>query len=245
MQLLPAIDLRNGRVVRLRQGRADDETVYSDDPAAMARRWADAGAQWLHLVDLDGAFDGQSGNLEAIRSIIAAVDIPCELGGGMRRLENAAEALSIGVQRVIFGTVAITEPDVVAHAVERFGAERVAVGLDARDGRVAVRGWTETSSVSATDLALQMKAMGVRRVIYTDILRDGMFTGPNVEATAALARSTGLKVIASGGVSTVEDIENIVGRQADGIEGIIIGKALYDGNLTLRDALNAAQSEQQ
>jgi len=192
-------------------------------------------------VDLDGAFAGQPANLDAIRSIVAAVDISCEVGGGIRDVGSAAKLFSLGVSRVIFGTIAVAEPEVVRRAVERFGPGRIVVGLDARDGLVAVRGWTETSEVSALDLADRMKGFGVARIIYTDIRRDGMFTGPNVEATVELARKSRLAVIASGGVSTVADVERLAAHEADGIEGVIIGKALYDGTIRLEEALHAAR----
>ena len=244
MVVLPAIDMRGGRVVRLRQGRAEDETVYGDDPAAMARKWAEEGAEWIHLVDLDGAFDGDAGNMGAVRDITASTDVPCEIGGGVRSVADATRLLSLGIARVIFGTVAITDPNVVAAAVGRHGPERVVVGIDARDGRVAVRGWTETSDVSAVELANRMAGVGVERVVYTDISRDGMHTGPNVEATAELASATGLHVIASGGVSCAADVSRVARHEPDGIEGIIVGKALYDGRITLADAIGAARNDQ-
>ncbi len=240
MIVIPAIDLRDGKVVRLLQGKAEKETVYSDDPASTAIRWERAGARWLHLVDLDGAFDGESGNLPAVRSILGAVSIPCELGGGVRSIDQAAKLLSLGIQRVVFGTVAITDPDIVARAVERFGPEHIVVGIDARDGKVAVRGWTETSSIDALELARNMHAIGVTRIIYTDISRDGMQTGPNIESTVRLARETGMSVIASGGVSSTDDIRQLAQHGSDGIEGVITGKALYDGRMTLEEAIEAA-----
>jgi len=242
MIVIPAIDLRNGRVVRLRQGRADEQTVYPDDPTSVARRWAELGAEWIHLVDLDGAFAGKPANLKAIRAVVRAVDVPCEAGGGIRKIGNAAKLLSLGVSRVIFGTVAVTDPETVKRAVERFGPDRVVVGLDVRDGMIAVWGWTETSKLSAVDLATKMKAYGVSRVIYTDIRRDGMFTGPNVEATVQLAQETGLRVIASGGVSSVGDVERLAVHEHDGIEGVVIGKTLYDGTLMLEEAIRAAHA---
>lgn len=240
MIVIPAIDLRDGRVVRLRQGRADDQTVYADDPAAIARRWAGCGAEWIHLVDLDGAFAGRPANLEAIRAVIGAVDVPCEVGGGLRDVGSAAKLLSLGVARVIFGTVAVTSPEVVRRAIERFGSDRIVVGIDARNGKVAVSGWTETSEMPAVELANHMKLLGVKRVIYTDIHRDGMFTGPNVEAAVELARKSGLRVIASGGVGSVADVARLAAHEPEGIEGVIIGKALYDGTVKLEEAVRAA-----
>ena len=240
MLILPAIDLRKGNVVRLLQGRAENETIYGADPAAQAAVWQSKGAKFLHLVDLDGAFDGEGGNVEAIRSIVRSVKIPCEVGGGIRDLGAASKLLSLGVHRVIFGTAAVNDPDEVGRAVTRFGAERIVVGIDARDGFVAVKGWTETSTIPALKLALSMREKGVRRIVYTDISRDGMSTGPNVEATVKLARESGLKVIASGGVGSLDHVRALVAHEADGIEGIIVGKALYDGRVTLEDVLKAA-----
>lgn len=241
MIILPAIDLRGGKVVRLRQGRADEETVFGDDPAAMARRWRSLGAEWLHLVDLDGAFEGASANIAAIRNVRAAVDMKIELGGGIRAIGHAEKLLSLGIDRVIFGTVAISDPQVIRRSVERFGANRVVVGIDARDGRVAVRGWTETSAVDATSLALQMREFGVERIVYTDISRDGTGHGVNVEATASLAKTTGLKIIASGGVRELNDVVRLIEHESDGIEGVIIGRALYDGVIALDKALEIAR----
>jgi phosphoribosylformimino-5-aminoimidazole carboxamide ribotide isomerase len=243
MVILPAIDLRDGKVVRLRQGRAEDETVFGDNPAEMARRWHSFGVEWLHLVDLDGAFEGASANVAAIRSVRAAVDMKIELGGGIRTIGHAEKFLSLGIDRVIFGTVAVSDPQVVRRAVERFGANRVVVGIDARDGRVAVRGWTETSAVDATNLALQMREFGVERVVYTDISRDGTGHGVNVEATANLAKTTALKIIASGGVRELDDVVRLIEHESDGIEGVIIGRALYDGTIELDKVLEIARKD--
>ncbi len=243
MTILPAIDLKEGRCVRLLQGRKEDETVYSDDPAAMARRWQDEGATYLHLVDLDGAFEGASRNLSAVKDILKAVTIPVELGGGLRSLDAVARLLSLGLDRVILGTVAVREPEVVGEAVVRFGPERVVVGIDAKGGQVAVEGWAETTGVSAADLALRMKGLGVRRVVYTDIATDGMLAGPNLEATKALAVETGLKVIASGGISSVDDLRRAAALEPFGVDGVIVGKALYEGRVDLREAIKAVKRE--
>ncbi len=237
MTILPAIDLKEGRCVRLLQGRQEDETVYSDDPAAVARRWQDEGATYLHLVDLDGAFEGAFRNLAAITRILETVTIPAELGGGVRSLDDVSRLLSLGLDRVILGTVAIREPDVAQSAVERFGPERVVVGIDAKGGRVAVKGWVETTEVGAVDLALRMKALGVRRVIYTDIATDGMLAGPNIEATRVLAVETGLNVIASGGISSLDDLRRVAALEPLGVDGVIVGKALYEGRVDLREAI--------
>ena len=238
MIIYPAIDLRGGRCVRLQQGDFARETVYADDPVEAAGRWAAEGAAWLHVVNLDGAL-GRSGeaNLAALARIRRAVDLPIQFGGGLRSVEDVDRVLGLGVARVILGTVAIREPEVVREALARYGAERIAVGIDARDGRVAIAGWVDVSEVEAVDLGRRMAALGVQRVVYTDVARDGMLTGPNVPATAALARETGLRVIASGGVSSLDDLEQLAAHAADGIDGVIVGMALYEGRLTLPEAL--------
>ena len=238
MIIYPAIDLRGGRCVRLQQGDFARETVYADDPVEAAGRWAAEGAAWLHVVNLDGAL-GRSGeaNLAALARIRRAVDLPIQFGGGLRSVEDVDRVLGLGVARVILGTVAIREPEVVREALARYGAERIAVGIDARDGRVAISGWVDVSEVEAVDLGRRMAALGVQRVVYTDVARDGMLTGPNVPATAALARETGLRVIASGGVSSLDDLEQLAAHAADGIDGVIVGMALYEGRLTLPEAL--------
>lgn len=248
MLLLPAIDLRHGRCVRLRQGDPAAETVFGDDPAAMARHWAALGAEWLHIVNLDGAL-GDSGpaggerplNLQRLSEIRNAVEIPIQFGGGLRRLEDIELALDLGATRVVLGTAAVRDPGLVRQAIGRFGARQIVAGIDARDGRVATHGWTETSDLLATTLALVLADMGLRRLVYTDISRDGMLAGVNLAATVELARSSGLAVIASGGVSGLADIEALAGHEADGVEGAIIGQALYSGALDLGQALAAAR----
>ena len=237
MQILPAIDLKNGKCVRLLQGNKDRETIYSDDPARMALRWQNEGAGYLHLVDLDGAFEGTSKNVEAIRSIVEATNIPAELGGGIRDMGAITKLLSLGLDRVILGTVAVTDPDLVRGAIERFGPQKIVVGIDASKGNVAVKGWEEISEVPALELTLKMKKFGVERIIYTDISKDGMMVGPNIAATKQLAQQSGLKVIASGGVSTLEDVRNVAALEPFGIDGMIIGKALYEGAINLKEAL--------
>ncbi len=241
MIVYPAIDLRQGRCVRLRQGDAAAETVFADDPTLAARRWAAEGARWLHIVNLDGAL-GQEGaaNLAALERILAEVDVPVQFGGGLRSAEDVARLLEMGAARAILGTVAVRQPEVVAEALERFGPEAVAVGIDARQGRVAIHGWQETAEVSAVDLGQRMASLGVLRVVYTDVGRDGMLSGVNLEATCALARQTGLQVIASGGVASVEDIRALKAREAEGIGGVIVGMALYRGHLELAEALEIA-----
>ncbi len=232
MQIYPAIDIKDGRAVRLRQGLAADVTDYGT-PAEAAMDWKTQGATYLHVVDLDGAFEGKGRNLPLVAEIVRETGLPVELGGGIRTMEDIEARLSLGVARVILGTVALTDPDLVRRACARYPG-RIACGIDAKDGRVAVRGWVEASDVDPVDLALRMKDAGVLDVIYTDIRRDGMQTGPNVEATAELVRRTGLRVIGSGGVGKIQDLYDL--RDA-GCAGAIVGKALYNGNFTLAQAL--------
>ena len=232
MQIYPAIDIKDGRAVRLRQGLAADVTDYGT-PAEAAMDWKTQGATYLHVVDLDGAFEGKGRNLPLVAEIVRETGLPVELGGGIRTMEDIEARLSLGVARVILGTVALTDPDLVRRACASYPG-RIACGIDAKDGRVAVRGWVEASDVDPVDLALRMKDAGVLDVIYTDIRRDGMQTGPNVEATAELVRRTGLRVIGSGGVGKIQDLYDL--RDA-GCAGAIVGKALYNGNFTLAQAL--------
>ena len=232
MQIYPAIDIKDGRAVRLRQGLAADVTDYGT-PAEAAMDWKTQGATYLHVVDLDGAFEGKGRNLPLVAEIVRETVLPVELGGGIRTMEDIEARLTLGVARVILGTVALTDPDLVRRACARYPG-RIACGIDAKDGRVAVRGWVEASDVDPVDLALRMKDAGVLDVIYTDIRRDGMQTGPNVEATAELVRRTGLRVIGSGGVGKIQDLYDL--RDA-GCAGAIVGKALYNGNFTLAQAL--------
>ena len=232
MQIYPAIDIKDGRAVRLRQGLAADVTDYGT-PAEAAMDWKTQGATYLHVVDLDGAFEGKGRNLPLVAEIVRETGLLVELGGGIRTMEDIEARLTLGVARVILGTVALTDPDLVRRACARYPG-RIACGIDAKDGRVAVRGWVEASDVDPVDLALRMKDAGVLDVIYTDIRRDGMQTGPNVEATAELVRRTGLRVIGSGGVGKIQDLYDL--RDA-GCAGAIVGKALYNGNFTLAQAL--------
>ncbi|MBE0669753.1 MAG: 1-(5-phosphoribosyl)-5-[(5-phosphoribosylamino)methylideneamino]imidazole-4-carboxamide isomerase [Anaerolineales bacterium] len=232
--IYPAIDLRGGKVVRLKEGDPSRMTSYSDDPAEAARRWLDAGAEWLHVVNLDGAFgEGDNANRTALESILKC-GARMQFGGGMRSLDAIADVLNIGVTRAILGTIAIEQPDVVAYALTRFGADHIAVGIDARDGLVRTRGWKDNSGVKATDLALQMRTLGLRTVIFTDVSRDGLGSGLNIPSTRELAEVSGLDVIASGGVHTIDDI--IAAKDA-GLAGSIIGRALYDGTVDLKRAL--------
>lgn len=243
MIIFPAIDLRAGRVVRLRQGRAQDETVYGDDPTQVAARWQGEGAEWLHVVNLDGAFgDASSANLRELARIISAVSIPVQFGGGMRDSTSIDAAFALGIVRIVLGTAAIENPALVSDAVDRFGADRVVVGIDARDGIVATRGWREQSQITAFDLAKQMRERGVLRIVYTDIARDGMLQGIDADAIGELARATGLRVIASGGVASQRDIEALRARERDGIEGVIVGQALYTDAVKLREAIDAGKA---
>lgn len=236
MIILPAIDLKEGKCVRLEQGLMEKDTVYSDNPAAMARHWQDEGGEFLHLVDLDGAFAGVPKNKAAIEAIVSAVDIPTELGGGIRDLETVEAYLNLGIDRVILGTVAKENPELVAEACRRFPGQ-IVVGIDAKNGLVAVRGWAEVTEKQATDLAREMEGFGVSAIIYTDIARDGMMQGPNLEATRALAEAISIPVIASGGVSSLDDIRNLLQIERYGVEGVITGKAIYSGSLNLREAV--------
>ena len=242
MILFPAIDIRNGRCVRLTEGKFECETVFAEDPAEMAVRWADAGAEYLHVVDLDGALAGQSSNTEVIKRILAKVKIPVQVGGGIRTLTNIENMLALGATRVILGSVAVRDPELVRAACQKFPGQ-VVVGIDAKNGEVAVEGWGIGGGIGAVELAKKMAAVGVERIIFTDISRDGMLSGVNVEATAELAKTSGIKVIASGGVSSLADIKALQAHAADGIEGCIIGKAIYTGALDLKEALAVLKEE--
>ncbi len=239
MLVIPAIDLKGGRCVRLRQGRMDRATVYGDDPAAMARRWAGLGAPRIHVVDLDGAFAGRPENRGAIRAICRAVDVPVQVGGGVRDEATAARLFADGADYVIVGTAAVEDPGLVSRLADRFPG-RILVGIDARGGRVAVRGWAEVTDVAAEDLARRLRDAGAAGFVFTDIERDGMQTGVNLEATASFARAAGVPVIASGGVATVEDIRRLRTLEPAGVIGVITGRALYEGTLDLAEALAAA-----
>lgn len=232
--IYPAIDLRGGKVVRLKEGDPARMTSYSDDPAETAQRWLDAGAQWLHVVNLDGAFgESDNTNRSALESILKC-GARVQFGGGMRSLDAIERAIDLGVSRVVLGTIAIEEPDVVAEALKKFGDKKIAVGIDARDGFVRTRGWKDNSGIKATDLALQMRTLGLATVIFTDVSRDGLGSGLNIPSTRELAEVSGLDVIASGGVHTIEDV--IAAKDA-GLAGCIIGRALYDGTVDLEDAI--------
>lgn len=238
MEVIPAIDLLDGKCVRLYQGDYNQSQVFNDDPVAVARQWVTEGATRLHLVDLDGAKVGHPVNLQAIRAIVEAVDIPIEVGGGLRDLDAVAALLSTGVRWAILGTVAVEKPDLVAQLCGEFPG-RVIVGIDARNGKVATKGWLETSEVLATDLAERMAQLGAAAIIYTDIHRDGTMQGPNLEALRNLASIAAIPVIASGGVSSLTDLLSLLALEPQGVTGTIVGKALYTGDVSLKEAIRA------
>lgn len=236
MILFPAIDLKDGQAVRLLRGEMESATVFNDDPAAQARAFAEAGFQWLHLVDLNGAFEGRPVNAPAVEAILKAIDIPAQLGGGIRDMATIERWLELGLKRVILGTVAVKDPDLVRAACRAFPGQ-VVLGIDARGGRVAVEGWAEVSEIEALDLARRFEDAGAAAIVYTDIERDGALQGANVEATRALAEAIDTPVIASGGVASLDDLAAFLAIEEAGIEGVISGRALYDGRLDPKTAL--------
>lgn len=238
MIVIPAIDLKDGKCVRLLQGKKEAVTVYSDDPSATAKHWASLGAELLHVVDLDGAFTGEQKNFNRIREIRNAIDIPIEVGGGIRDVERIEKLVSLGVDRVILGTSAAKDPDMVRKACEKFPG-KVLVGIDAKEGKVAVKGWVEVTELNAIDFALQMRDAGTAGIIYTDISRDGMLSGPNIKAMEKMVNSVDIPVIASGGVSRVDDIRDL--NRIKNLWGVITGKALYAGSLDLREAIEVVK----
>lgn len=234
MLIIPAIDLKDGKCVRLLQGRADAVTEYSDNPVEIAKRWESLGARLIHIVDLDGAFTGNQKNIESIKEIRRAVSVEIEVGGGIRNMERIELLLGLGINRVILGTAAIERPELVREACKRF-PQRIIAGIDARDGRVAIKGWVETTDIKATELALRMQDYGVWGIIYTDISRDGMLSGPNIDAMREMVNTVHIPVIASGGVSSIEDIKRL--KEIKGLYGVITGKALYSGAIDLKEAI--------
>jgi phosphoribosylformimino-5-aminoimidazole carboxamide ribotide isomerase len=240
MIIIPAIDLRGGRCVRLTQGQTSAETVYSENPVAIAKKWYDAGAEMLHIVNLDGAMNlDDSKNVRALDDILYAVNLPVQFGGGVRSIADVQKLDDLGVTRIVVGTAAIENPMLLQNLLDDFGST-IVVGIDARDGKVALRGWQKTADITALDLAQKVADMGVERIVYTDISRDGMMSGINLEATREIAEISGLKVTASGGVATLDDIYNVKELEEFGVDSLIIGKALYEGSFTLEDALDAA-----
>ena len=237
MTIFPAIDLKDGQCVRLVQGRADRKTVYSDQPEAVARKFAQEGAAWLHVVDLDGAFTGSSRNLKSIEKIAQAVDLPFQVGGGLRSRADVKRILELGAARVIIGTKAVSAPEFVQELLEEFGPEKIVLGIDAREGRVAVEGWVSTAELSAEEFGTTMRELGVTTAVFTDISRDGLLAGPNIAATRNMAVKTGLEIIASGGVASLKDLQELKKLEAVGVSGVIIGKALYNGSFSLAEAL--------
>ena len=236
MEVIPAIDLRGGKCVRLYQGDYAQETVYSDDPLETALRWVDMGATTLHIVDLDGARDGSPANLAAVERISSAAGVPVHLGGGIRDLNTARSAIDSGVSRIMLGTAAVEDSDLIGTLLSEFGAKSVIVSVDAKDGRVALRGWTEGSSALATDLVADMAALGVKRFLYTDISRDGTLTEPNFDGVSALVNQGDIRLIAAGGIATVEHLERLA---KIGAEAAIVGRAIYTGDINLREAIAA------
>ncbi len=233
-EVIPAIDLKGGKCVRLREGVASRATEYSSDPVSMALHWEAQGAARLHLVDLDGAFSGHAAHLDIAKSIFQTLKIPVQFGGGLRTLEQIEKILELGADRAILGTVAVDQPEIVEEAAKRHPGS-IVVGIDARNGRVALRGWVDQTVITAVDLARRMKNLGIDRVIYTDVARDGMLSGVNVEETETLCRDAETRAIASGGVSRIEDVRKLWEKRASGIEGVILGKALYDKKIDFAD----------
>ncbi|MEZ4590916.1 MAG: 1-(5-phosphoribosyl)-5-[(5-phosphoribosylamino)methylideneamino]imidazole-4-carboxamide isomerase [Chloroflexota bacterium] len=236
--IFPAIDLRNGRIVRLEQGDPDKETVFGTNAVKMAEKWANAGAKWLHVVNLDGAFDEAGAANWAALPAICELDVKVQFGGGIRSLDDIERALKAGAKRVILGTIAIEKPELVSQAVEKFGKNKIVVGIDALNGRVKTRGWLKDTAVNPVQLGKEMKERGVKTIIYTDIGRDGLLGGVDVQATVQLSRVTGLDIIASGGVASLEDIRRTHAQAEHGIVGVITGRAIYDGRIELEEALN-------
>jgi len=241
MLIIPAVDIKMGRCVRLLQGRKDSETVFSDNPSAMATKWESEGAELLHIVDLDGAFEKSPQNIEVVKGIVDRVEIPVQLGGGIRTMDSVAMYLDLGVSRVILGTEAIQNPSFVYDACQRYPG-KIVVGIDARDGMVAIDGWTETTKRQAIDVAEEFEGQGVAAIVFTDINKDGMQRGVNIDATRQLAQSVSIPVIASGGVSSIDDIKTLLPLEELGVQGVITGRALYSGELDLKQAIEISRA---
>jgi phosphoribosylformimino-5-aminoimidazole carboxamide ribotide isomerase len=242
MIIIPAVDIKNGKCVRLLQGRMDAETIYSDQPEAMAAKWARLGAPLIHVVDLDGAFAKSPQNVSSIRNILGSVDVPIQVGGGIRNEKTVHMYLQMGIQRVIIGSEAINKPAFVKKVCKKY-PDRVVIGIDARNGKVAIDGWKETTRVEAVDLAKKFEDCGIAAINFTDIHRDGMQTGPNLEAIRRLAEAISIPVVASGGISSIRDIKRLLPLAEVGVVGIIIGKALYSGGLDLKEALDLTRQQ--
>lgn len=240
MIIIPAVDIKQGKCVRLLQGRMEDTTFYSDDPLEMALRWQNEGAELIHVIDLDGAFSKEVKNLTSIKKILSGIKVPIQLGGGIRDIKTIVMYVDIGVSKIIIGSEALYNPSLVKEACKKFPGQ-IIVGIDARDGKVAVEGWTQTSETKAVDLAKEFESCGVAAINFTDIHRDGMQTGPNIKETAALAEAVSIPIIASGGVSTIQDILNLKQIESKGVVGIITGRALYEGTLNLPEAIEVAK----
>ena len=243
MLLIPAIDLKNGFCVRLLQGESDKETVYSNDPAAMAVKFEEAGAKRLHLVDLDGAFQGECANISSICSILNNVSIPVQIGGGLRTEEDIERMLALGVSAVIVGTMAVKRPDVLEKLLKKYTDEQIILGIDARNRKVSIEGWKESTKIQDVEFALRWKKSGIKRVVFTDISRDGMLSGPNLAALREMAEHTGLKIVASGGISSMDDLEQLKTLEPNGVDQAISGKAIYEGKIDLRKVFKCLQSE--
>jgi len=240
MIIIPAVDIKQGRCVRLLQGRMEDETFYGDDPAHMAKRWEQEGAQLIHVIDLDGAFAKEAKNFESVKQILTNIKVPIQLGGGIRDADTIAMYMDLGVSKVIIGSEALYSPGLVKEACKKFEGQ-IVVGIDARKGMVAVEGWSKTSQTTALELAKEFESCGVAAINFTDIHRDGMQTGPNIEETAALADAVSIPIVASGGVSSLQDIKNLLEIEHKGVTGVITGKALYEGSLDLQEAIKITQ----
>ena len=243
MQLIPAIDLKNGSCVRLLRGEFDKETVYSNDPAAMAVKFEEAGAKRLHLVDLDGSFDGKGANISSIRSILKNVSIPVQIGGGLRTEKDIDTMMNLGVSSVIVGTMAVKSPAVLEKLLNKYTDEQIILGVDARNRKVSIEGWKENTQIKDIKFALKWKNFGIKRVVFTDISRDGMLSGPNLVALREMAEHTGLKIVASGGISSMEDLEQLKKLEAYGVDQVISGKAIYERKIDLRKVFKCLQSE--
>ena len=243
MLLIPAIDLRKGSCVRLLQGESDKETVYSNDPTSMAVTFEEAGAKRLHLVDLDGAFQGEGANISSIRSILKNVSIPVQIGGGLRTEEDIDRMLALGVSAVIVGTMAVKHPDVLEKLLKKYTDEQIILGIDARNRKVSIEGWKESTEIQDVKFALRWKNSGIKRVVFTDISRDGMLSGPNLVALREMAEHSGLKIVASGGISSMDDLEQLKTLEPNGVDQAISGKAIYEGKIDLKRVFKCLQSE--